>query len=188
MIESSVTLQFEAIRVTLNPSMILHSYWGPSNYYRPRIGVYVVGPNGMFCHETPLLDTGSDFVAFDSDVAHRIGLSPPFARSSQNQGAGAGPFTLTFPDDGAVSLYVTDYRHYCYLPAPLVGFLPPPVNDFAVLGVTGFLQHFKLRIDYDERPPRIRLTVPPSFPGVAGRFSPKRSLAEQLRRLKLHSY
>jgi hypothetical protein len=183
--KTPVTLQFEMKPVRLHPSMILHQYWGDEGYSRPKIGVYIIGPTGAYYHSTALLDSGSDFVAFDSRAAREVGLVPPFARSSRNQAAGGASFALSFPDDGVVSLFVTDYRHYCFLPAPLVGFMPPPVEDFAVLGATGFLQYFRLLIDYDMQPPRVQLTARSSFPGVTGRFSARHSLAEQFRRLKL---
>jgi hypothetical protein len=44
-------------------------------------------------------------------------------------------------DDGEVSLLITDYRQYYYLPAPPVGFWAAP-NHANVLGFTGFLQFF----------------------------------------------
>jgi hypothetical protein len=61
--------------------------------------------------------------------------------------AGAVQASFTMPPDGTVSLFITDYREYYFLPAPPVGFWPPAPTGTTrrgVLGATGFLQLFQV--------------------------------------------
>jgi hypothetical protein len=68
----------------------------------------------------------TDHIVLASDVAVNLGLTLPFPRQMGMSGAaGSYAMTLSFLPDGLVPLFVTDYREYCYLPSPLIGFHPP---------------------------------------------------------------
>jgi hypothetical protein len=174
--------------VTLSPGGLLHSYWGATGFHRPAFDVHVVGPGGQVRIELAQADTGSDYVLFAAPVAHFLGLVLPFPRQVPFSGAaGTQAGALSFPPDGVVSLFVTDYREYCYLPAPPVGFHPPgpnAANQRSVLGLTGFLQHFLFI--HDPRPPRPMVELHPlePFPGQAGPLPLDRPLFDFIRELR----
>jgi hypothetical protein len=89
--------------------------------------------------------------------------------------------TVSFPPDGLVSLFVTDYREYCYLARPLVGFHAPGRGASAqrsVLGLTGFLQHLRFTLDLPAAPPAFELEPRAAFPGSAGALPKDRPLAD----------
>src|SRR5262249_30591835 len=96
----SVTLHFDAQAAWVSEGTLLSSYWKRTGLHRPRIGIYAIGSNGLYHHVMALLDSGSDFIAFDQRVAAQLGLNPPFSRNTITQGAGTDPFGLTFPEDG----------------------------------------------------------------------------------------
>ena len=78
-----------------------------------------------------------------------------------------------------VSLFVTDYREYAFLPGPLVGFHPPvvvPTRQRSVLGLTGFLQFFKFVLDPEPTPPFFELHPLTAFPGQHGFLPRSRAL------------
>jgi hypothetical protein len=118
------------------------------------------------------IDTRSDFVACEVTVARQLGYVPPLARQAGYSGAGgtqAG--ALSFPPDGQVGLFVTDYTEYCYLPSSPIGFHPPSPHAHqqrSVLGLTGFLQFFRLVLDYGPAHPVFELHPVAGFPGQAG--------------------
>jgi hypothetical protein len=90
-------------------------------------------------------------------------------------------------DVDTVSLFVTDYQEYYYLPAPLVGFWPPaPVRRRSVLGATGFLQHFDVRLLNRLSRPEVELVDVPTFPGTHGALSKSGPLEDFLRGLRLN--
>lgn len=83
-----------------------------------------------------------------------------------------------------MSLFVTDYTEYCYLPAPLIGFhAPTPQSQRSVLGLTGFLQHFRFVLDYTS-PPFFELHPLPGFPGQSGILPKDRPLVDFIRSLR----
>jgi hypothetical protein len=134
------------------------------------------------------IDTAADYVLLGSDVATDLGLTLPFPRQGGMSGAaGAHAATVSFPPEGQVSLFVTDYREYYYLPAPLVGFHPPSplaAQQRSVLGLTGFLQHFRFVLDNGLTPPFFELRPTPAFPGLAGLLRLDRPLADFIRSLR----
>jgi hypothetical protein len=150
---------------------MLPRYW-PNGYFRPEIDLFAVGPNGDYtsCHGE--IDNASDWVVFDSGVARALGLSPPFAQVVSVSGiAGAVQVPFTMPPDGTISLFVTDYQEYYFLPAPPVGFWPPSPTGAqrrSVLGATGFLQHFQVNLHYQLGRPEVELLHHPGFPGEFG--------------------
>jgi hypothetical protein len=123
-------VRFRFRSVGLSPGSLLSRYW-PSGYFRPEIDLFAVGPNGDFTPCEGEIDNASDWVVFDSNVAVRLGLSPPFTQVVSVSGiAGAVQAQFTMPPDGTVSLFLTDYREWYFLPAPPVGFWPPsPAGD-----------------------------------------------------------
>jgi hypothetical protein len=143
--------------MSLTPGSLLSSYWGPSGIHRPRIDVFAVGPTGLVDWVPAQIDSASDFVILEASLARSIGLALPFARQEGvSAAAGTQVATFSFAPDGLVSLFVTDYREYAFLPCPLVGFHPPaPVgaSQRSVLGLTGFLQVFKFLLDPEPTPP-----------------------------------
>jgi hypothetical protein len=89
----------------------------------------VIGPGPRVAVENAQIDTGSDYVVFASTVASGVGLTLPQPRQVSFSGAaGSQAGTISFPPDGLVALFVTDYREYCYLPTPLIGFHPPALR------------------------------------------------------------
>ncbi len=140
-------LRLPCLPVQLTPGSVLYSYWGPTGYHRPIFDVFLAGPGNRILWAPAQVDTASDYVLFDAGVAASLGLTPPFPRQTAFSGAaGTQSSLLSFPDDGVVSLFVTDYQEYAYLPAPLVGFHPPgpaAAQQRSVLGQTGFLQFFR---------------------------------------------
>jgi hypothetical protein len=134
----SVRLPFRS--VGLPSGSLLSQYW-PNGYFRPEIDLFAVGPTGQYTACAGEIDNASDWVVFDSKVALALGLSPPFSRAVSVSGiAGAVQAQFTLPPDGAVSLLVTDYREYYFLPAPPVGFWPPATagQRRSVLGLPAF--------------------------------------------------
>jgi hypothetical protein len=181
-----VRLPFRSIALT--PGSALSSYW-PHGYYRPEIDLFAVGPNGDHTRCVGHIDSCSDWVVFDQDVALSLGLSPPFSRVVSVSGiAGAVQAQFTMPPDGTLSLFITDYREWYFLPAPPVGFWPPaPAGGQrrSVLGVTGFLQHFQVVLHYQLSRPEVEPIHQPGFPGKSGTFLRGTVLQDFLRGLKL---
>jgi hypothetical protein len=135
------------------------------------------------------VDTRSDYVVFASSVAQRLGLTIPFARQAAFSGAaGTQAGVLSFPPDGLVSLFVTDFTEYCYLPAPLIAFHPPapqPRIQRSVLGLTGFLQYLRFVLDYWPSPPTFELHPIPGFTGQTGILPKDRLLVDFIRSLRV---
>jgi hypothetical protein len=134
------------------------------------------------------VDSRSDYVLFGSAVAPRLGLTLPFSRQSTFSGAaGTQAGVLSFPPDGLVSLFVTDYTEYSFLPSPLIAFHPPaphPHTQRSVLGLTGFLQYFRFVLDYSASPPSFELHPIPGFPGQSGLLPKDRLLVDFIRGLR----
>jgi hypothetical protein len=133
-------------------------------------------------------NTRSDYVLFASSIAQRLGLTLPFPRQSTFSGAaGTQAGTLSFPPNVLVSLFVTDYTEYCYLPSPLLAFhppAPPAQNQCSVLGLTGFLQFFRFVLDYRPSPPTFELHPIVGFPGHTGILPRDRPLVDFVRGLR----
>jgi hypothetical protein len=181
-----VRLPFRGVQ--LSPGALLSQDWGASSYFRPDIDFYLVGPTGNPIPWTGQIDSCSDWVVFDDRAAGRLGLQSPFSRVVSVSGiAGAVQAQFTLPPDGTVSLFVTDYKEWYFLPAPPVGFWPPsptgvPRRD--VLGVTGFLQYFQVTLHYQLSRPEVELIHHPGFPGKHGQLPPRVVLYNYIRGLK----
>jgi hypothetical protein len=180
-------LPYETVIPT--PGSVLHSYWGPSGFHRPVFDAFAVGPGNRIDCFRAMIDSGSDYVVLASQVAMNLGLAPPFTRLAGISAAGgAAATTVSFPPDGLVSLFVTDYREYAYLPSPLVGFHPPALGTTkqrSVLGLTGFLQFFRQVHEPQLKPPIAELDPLPGFPGLAGLLPRDRSLYDFIRSLRI---
>jgi hypothetical protein len=169
-----MALRFPFKSVNISPGSVLLPYWGPVAQMRPAIDLYAVGPAGQIENLIAQIDSSSDYIALAPRLVPLLGLHQPFGRLWSGSGAGGHTIPLGFPPDGEVSLFVTDYREYCFLPALLVGFhVPPPgapatTTYRSVLGVTGFLQHFKTLIDPDPASPAVELEPLAGFPGQHG--------------------
>src|SRR5262245_16148678 len=122
-------LRFPCLPVQRFPGSILFPYWGALGFHRPMLELYLLGPRGLVDSEPAQIDTGADFNVWSAALAFGIGLIPPFPRQAAVSGAaGMQAGTFTAPPDGLVSLFVTDYREYAFLPAPLVCFHSPGVG------------------------------------------------------------
>jgi hypothetical protein len=167
---------------------VLAAHWPGACLYRPACDVYAVGPGGLISRAAAQIDSAADYVLLGSTIAGDLGLSLPFARQTGMSGAaGAQVATVSFPPEGLVSLFVTDYREYYYLPAPLVGFHPPSplaTQQRSVLGLTGFLQHFRFVLENEPTPPFFELHPTPAFPGLAGLLPLDRPLVDFIRSLR----
>jgi hypothetical protein len=175
--------------VQLPSTTLLAQYWGSSGYFRPDIDLYLVGPNGNSITWTGQIDTSSDWVVFDNRAAVGLGLRQPFPRVVPVSGiAGAVQAQFTMPPDGTVSLFVTDYHEYYFLPTPPVGFWPPSPTGAQrpnVLGVTGFLQYFQVNFHYQLSRPEVELIHhDPGFAGGHGQLPPGVVLQDFIRGLK----
>lgn len=174
--------------VSLNRAGLLHPYWGALGLPRPLVDLYVVGPRGKFLGEPAQVDTAADYSLLASRVAIGLGLTLPCSRQAQISGAGGTQSpTVSFPPDGLVSLFVTDYREYAYLSRPLVGFHASGRGASAqrsVLGLTGFLQHFRFVLDLSATPPRFELEAQAGFPGWVGNLPLDRSLMDFIAELR----
>src|SRR5262245_41204323 len=90
---------------------VLAPYWGPAGLYRPVADVYAVCPARRVHRVVAQLDSAADHIVLASDVAVNLGLPLPFPRQMGLSGAaGSYAMTLSFPPDGLVCLFVTDYR------------------------------------------------------------------------------
>lgn len=184
---SPMPLRFPCSRLALSSSGVLHPYWTGGVMFSPACTAYVV-----VAHQVERvfvsIDSRSDYVLFAAAVAQRLGLSLPFTRQAAFSGAaGTQAGILSFPPDGLVSLFVTDYTEYCYLPAPLIAFHPPtPQRQMqrSVLGLTGFLQYFRFVLDYSPAPPGFELHPIPGFPGRSGLLPKDRLLVDFIRGLR----
>jgi hypothetical protein len=168
--------------------MLLYEYWGAFGYSRPVIDVYAVEPTGRAVPVAAQIDSAADFVVFEDWVGQRLRLQSPFARACQVSGAGGATVTqFTLPPDGTVSLFLTDYSEWCFLPAPPVGFWPaaPKGQRRSVLGATGFLQFFEVRLHNELPHPEVELIEAPGFAGLHGTLPPKTNLADFIRQLKV---
>jgi hypothetical protein len=178
--------------IPLAPGHPLLPYWGPIAYIRPAFDLYLVGPTGSVTRVLAQVDSASDYVALDPMMAQNLGLQLPFPRQTVVSGAGGHNLHLTFPPDGMVSLFITDYTEFYYLPDPLVGFHSPPPGAprpaayRSVLGFTGFLQHFKTLLDPDPSPPVVELTHRAGFTGQHGPLPRTIPLLDFIQSLKLH--
>jgi len=175
--------------MSLTPGRLLSPYWGPLGIYRPRIDVFAIGPTGVVTRTRAQIDSASDFVVLEAKVARSLGLTLPFARQEGVSGAaGTQAATFSFAPDGLVSLFVTDYREYAFLPGPLVGFHPPalvPGSQRSVLGLTSFLQFFKFVYDPEPTPPLFELHPIAVFPGQHGLLPRGRGLLDFIRSLRV---
>jgi hypothetical protein len=174
--------------VSLSPGNLLFPYWGALGFHRPVFDVIAIGPRGVICWEPARIDTGADETVFSSAVALSLGLTLPFPRQLTISGAlGTQAATLSFPPEGLVSLFVTDYTEYCYFPAPLIGFHPPgptAANQRSVLGLTGFLQYFLFTLDPTPTPSLIVLDPIAAFPGQTGLLPKDGPLLDFIRGLR----
>ena len=158
-------------RGVISPGLLLRAYWQGGTFPSPRLTTYLVCGRTVTWVEAGI-DTQSDYVAITSRAAQRLGLTLPFPRQEPFSGAaGTQAGTLSFPPDGLVGLFVTDLTEYCYLPSPLIAFHPPSPQaplQRSVLGLTGFLQHFRFTLDYGPPSPSFELDPVPHFPGQTG--------------------
>lgn len=161
-----------------SPGTLLYPYGGPLGFHRPSFDVFLISTAGVIVRDHPRLDTGADHTIFASDIARQLGLALPFPRQIAISGAaGTWSGAASFPPDGLVSLFVTDYREYCYLPNPLIGFLAPGpggTSQRSVPGLSGFLQYFRFTLD--PSPPLVELHPAPTFAGTTGPLPKDRGL------------
>jgi hypothetical protein len=154
---------------------------------RPLLDLYIIGPGSRWVVENAQIDTAADYSLLASRIASPLGLSLPYPHQVRISGAaGTQAATVSFPPDGLVSLFITDYREYAYLTQPLVGFhAPTPIasSQRSVLGLTSFLEHFRFVLDLPAAPPSFELHPQAGFPGSLGVLSRNQSLANIITRL-----
>jgi hypothetical protein len=167
----------------LTPGSLLHAYWGAAGFHRPAFDLYLAGPGKQVICVPAQIDCASDYTVFAAKVAHGLGLSLPFPRQAGFTGAGGSySGTASFPPDGQVSLFVTDFHEYVYLPGPLIGFQAPGAGQRSVLGLSGFLQYF--RYVQEPSPARIELDPVAGFAGVRGQLPLDRGLYDFIAQLR----
>jgi hypothetical protein len=181
-------LRLPYLPIHLSAGTLLHSYWGATGFHRPVIDVFVLGPGNQITSTSAQVDSASDYVVLSSGVAQSLGLTLPFPRQMGVSGvAGVQATTFSFPPDGLVSLFVTDYTEYAFLRASLVGFHAsgrPGAQQRSVLGLTGFLQFFLSILDPNPTPPILELHPITAFPGRTGLLPKDRGLADFVRSLR----
>src|SRR4051812_28374047 len=110
-------LRVECVRRTISPGLFLRPYWPGGLFPSMNLTTYLVHGQAV----TGLavgIDTQSDYVVFGSLVAQQLGLTSPLGRQASFSGAaGTQAGTLSFPPDGQIGLFVTDFTEYCYLPS-----------------------------------------------------------------------
>jgi hypothetical protein len=167
---------------------VLFSYCGAAGYYRPACDIFVVGPGNRIDRVRAPIDSASDYTILAASAASTLGLTLPFPRLAGVSAAGGSQAaTFSFPPVGLVSLFVTDYREYAFLPGPLVGFHPPgpgAANQRSVMGLTGFLQFFRFILDHEASPPMFELHPITNFPGQGGLLPLDRGLNDFIRGLR----
>lgn len=170
----------------LAPGGVLHSHWAGRSFPRPAFDNFVIGPGSVIASEPVRIDTGSDYTALAATVGNRLGIRLPFPRQQSYSGAGGvQASTLSFAPVGLASLFVTDYREYCYLPRPLIGFHNPgpgASRQRSVLGLTGFLEHFRFALE--PAPPLVELDPIPGFAGLTGPLPVNRPLLDFIAELR----
>jgi hypothetical protein len=160
----------------LTPDHILYQYWGRDGFFRPELELLLRGRGNRQRVEMPRLDMGSPYILFDEWIAPALGLTLPFARRITAQAVDGSEIEIGFPEDGEVSLFLSDYRTGFYLWQPLVGFLVPrpdsrrgkPKKATSLLGFTGFFQHFDVTFPDGPHGPEIEVTAKRTFPGRQG--------------------
>jgi hypothetical protein len=96
---------------------LLSPYVRGSQFFRPRPDVSLIGPNNQITTTSAQIDTGADFNVFASLLAPSLGLTLPATRQFGISGAGGGyTSSLSFPPDGVVSLFLTDYQEFVTFP------------------------------------------------------------------------
>src|SRR5262249_2949567 len=181
-----MALRFVCKPVALTPGGVLHAHFGQRGLHRPLLEAYLAGPGGLVEWELSQVDSAADYTVFAANVAHKLGLSLPFPRQATISGAaGAVASTYSFPPAGLVSLFVADYTEYCYLPPTLIGLHPPsPHRQRSVLGLAGFLQHFRFSLDHGPHPPTFELDPLAGFPGQTGLLPKGGGLLDFIRGLR----
>jgi hypothetical protein len=177
-------MRFRHKPVALEADDLLYAYWGPEGFFRPTVEVLLRGPTNTVVKQVPLLDTGSPFIVFEQSVAEALGLSPPFGRRTTGRAAGGAELSIAFPEDGAVTVFLSDFREGFCAWQPLVGFLGPrqgppsglPAKQTAILGITGFFQYFNVTFPDGPDGPGIDIEPKPNFPGLRGAWPAPRNL------------
>lgn len=181
-------LRFPCTRRVISPALLMHPYWPRRLFSNVCMDVWLICGQDVTMLNAGL-DTRSDYVVVSSGIAPMLGLTLPFARQAAFSGAaGTQAGTLSFPPDGLVGLFVTDYTEYCYLPASPIGFHPPSSQAHlqrSVLGMTGFLQHFDFLLALAASVPYFELRPGPKFPGQTGPLPKTGPLLDFIR--SLHS-
>jgi hypothetical protein len=185
-----VSIRFRHKPVQLSPDHVLFPYWGVEGFFRPTVEVLLRGPDGAVRRAEVLVDSGSPYIVFDEEVARDLGLGPPFPRRATGLAAGGGEVTVGFPEDGEVTVFLSDFRGGFYAWQPLVGFLAArqgqerttqaPVKQTAPLGFTGFFQHFDVTFPDGPDGPAIEVTHKANLPGLHGGWPPPRDLWARL--------
>ncbi|MFO0841994.1 MAG: hypothetical protein U0797_06280 [Gemmataceae bacterium] len=133
------------------------------------------------------VDTGADYVVLDWNVAVSLGLSSATFGRQAASGAAGHAFPLLFAAPGQIALFVTDFREYCYLPRPLVGFHSPSTPQQAqrsVVGLTGFLEYFRFILNQATYPPTFELSPIPGQGVQAGILPRDRPLTDFIQQLR----
>lgn len=182
-----MAMRFLCQQVSLIPGSVLHARYSRRGFYRPALHCYAVGPNGVYYGVNAAVDSGSDYVVFIPSIAARLGLSARSLRPQPASGAGGHPLSLLFAPAGQISLFVTDFREYCFLPDPLVGFHSPttPADQLrSALGLSGFLEYFRFTLDHGPARPYFDLDPLPHAGGRFGAFPRGRSLGDFISHLR----
>jgi hypothetical protein len=177
-------MQFRYKPTPVPPDHVLFDYWGSDGFFRPTIEILLHGPTGA-SKEVALLDSGSPYIAFDLEVAEKIGVRGPFRRRVRARGVGGAEVTVVFPEDGEVQILLTDFVNDWSVWTPLVGFIKedcPSGKRTGILGFTGFYHYFAVDFPDDLPTPTIDVTLKRSFTGRHGPGRPPRDVWELLKR------
>lgn len=182
-------LVLPCLPVELKPGSLLRKRRSITVLYRPLVVAYAVEANGRISEFNGEVDTAADYTILKADVVDDLKLKRVGWEEVAISGAG-GTYTGTvdFPPEGTVSLFVTDFTEYLFIPAPLIGFhprVPNAASQRSVMGLTGFLEYARSILDpCGKRQPLLELHPCPGADLRLGRLPKNRPLEDIIRDLR----
>ena len=138
---------------------------GSTEIYRPEIPIRLLGARGEF-FSLALVDTGADSVVIGATIAERIGVKLNPKKRWLLHGFSGEPVEAAL---GHVEIELASRTEsYCWsLPVAVVTYPELASEEIVVLGQTGFLEYFNVRLFGNEHV--VDLKPNASFPKKRGR-------------------
>ena len=117
---------------------------GEMEIFRPEIPIHLIGASGEF-FSLALVDTGADSVVIGSTIAQRIGVRLNDSHHWTIHGFGGQSLEARL---GHVEIELVErHESLCWsLPVAVVDYPKTSNEELVVLGQTGFLEHFDIRL------------------------------------------